>query len=533
MSSKRNSDFQIENNKLFLKKNSLIVIVSLFFIGLTGFLLRFNFATFELPVTLDALLYFWYAIDMSQLGYFPSDYVGATNNGWPSFLSIFFSYYSSTSFLDYMVLQKLITISISVLTIIPIFFLCRRFVGEYFAIFGAALFVFEPRIVQNSLFGITEPLFLFLLSTSILFFLNEKIRFVYLSFLIAALATLVRAEGIFLFLALSIGFFLKYKNQKNEFPKYAICFSVFFLILLPMAMIRIDTIGEDGILSRISYSANTLSQNAISRGIENNDSTQLIILGLVNFVRFLGWSQIPLFLVFVPLGYVLMLKERTSDQKIIISFSIILSLPAIYALSVASDTRFLFSLYPLFCIAAVITLFSFSKKLQKNEKIIPIAIVAVLAVSVVYLDYKKIDLEHEKESLELAKIISTKTDRINLYPPESQYLSISDLYKVEKFPIVRSEFNIPYEVSDYGWPILRDFDSINESFEYLNENEISYLVVDGKENRHKFLNEVFYNDERFPFLEKEYDSIENGFNYHIKIYKINYEKWVEVINKNN
>ena len=33
---------------------------------------------------------------------------------------------------------------------------------------------------------------------------------------------------------------------------------------------------------------------------------------------------------------------------------------------------------------------------------------------------------------------------------------------------------------------------------------------------------VFNNEEKYPFLTKEYDSKENGFKYHIKLFKINY-----------
>ena len=65
--------------------------------------------------------------------------------------------------------------SLSVLTIIPVYLLCKKFVKNEYALLGAGIFVLEPRIIQNSLLGITEPLYIILGSISLLFFLSNKI----------------------------------------------------------------------------------------------------------------------------------------------------------------------------------------------------------------------------------------------------------------------------------------------------------------------------------------------------------------------
>jgi hypothetical protein len=513
----------LNNFKINSLAHKKYIIISLFSIAAISFFLRLNFVSFELPVTLDALLYFWYANDMSQLGHFPHGYNDATNNGWPSFLSLFFSAYQSSNFLDYMILQRIITISISVSTIIPIYFLCRRFVPEYFAIFGAALFAFEPRLIQNSLLGITEPLFILLLTLTILLFLKERIIFIYSAFALLSLVVLVRGEAIVLFLPLSIGFIWKFRKNRSKLIKYIVCVTIFVLILFPMLAIRIDTTGEDGIFSRLIYSSNTISQNAINQGIESGDSKQFILLGIENFVKFLGWGMIPVFLVFVPYGLLLILKQRDFEKRFIIFVSIILTLPMIYAFSVASDTRFLFSFYPLFCIASVIAMKSFSQKIGMEKKLIIFVIFAILLASIIYLDYKKNDIDHEKEALELAKIVALKTEKINLYSPESQYLAITEFDKIETFPIIRSDFSIPYHQSSYGLPINVNFNSTNEAMKYFKENDFTHLIID--KNEKNIISNIFHDDEAFPFLEKEYDSSEHGYDYSLKIFKINYEKF--------
>ena len=49
--------------------------------------------------------------------------------------------------------------------------------------------------------------------------------------------------------------------------------------------------------------------------------------------------------------------------------------------------------------------------------------------------------------------------------------------------------------------------------------------MDGNENRQQFLKDVFENEEKFPYLTKIYDSSEVGYDYHLKIFRINYEKF--------
>ena len=41
----------------------------------------------------------------------------------------------------------------------------------------------------------------------------------------------------------------------------------------------------------------------------------------------------------------------------------------------------------------------------------------------------------------------------------------------------------------------------------------------------QFFNQVFNNESDYPYLEKVFDSDEKEFKYHVKIFKINYEKF--------
>jgi len=200
-----NSNQTVSENKLILIKNPIICLV---LIGLVGLAIRIYSYPYDLPVYQDVSDYFWYAMDMSILGEFPQmapsqvlavpPYPGYSfpNNGWPVFLSLFFSLANFENVLQYMDLQRCITITISILTMIPLYFLCTKFFGKYFSLLGTALFAFQPRIIENSLLGGNEPLFLFLVVCTLALFLNKNIKMIYVSFTIAGLLSLVRYEGL-------------------------------------------------------------------------------------------------------------------------------------------------------------------------------------------------------------------------------------------------------------------------------------------------------------------------------------------------
>ena len=94
----KNNISQNKNQRWFFENrlnciiNNPVICLSL--IGFVGAVIRFYYFPYDVPLTLDALSYFWYAIDISVLGQFPNNY-NFPNNGWPSFLSIFFSLYNS------------------------------------------------------------------------------------------------------------------------------------------------------------------------------------------------------------------------------------------------------------------------------------------------------------------------------------------------------------------------------------------------------------------------------------------------------
>ena len=101
------------------------VSISLGIIMIIGFVIRFHYLQDEIPLIADGLDYFTYAYKMAEIGNFPKDWA-LSNNGWPAFVSIILSTINADTFLENTFIQRLTSMTFSLLTAIPIFFLCNR-----------------------------------------------------------------------------------------------------------------------------------------------------------------------------------------------------------------------------------------------------------------------------------------------------------------------------------------------------------------------------------------------------------------------
>ena len=149
MSNNKNSCQKIHRSRIFLM---------LFVIIIGSVIIRIHYFSFEIPLTSDALVYFYYASDIAVTGNLPNNYSPA-NPGWPMFVSGFFHLINFETVNEFMQTQKILSIIISVITVIPIYFLCRKFLDQRFSVLGCVLFAFEPHLIQNSLLGITNVIF--------------------------------------------------------------------------------------------------------------------------------------------------------------------------------------------------------------------------------------------------------------------------------------------------------------------------------------------------------------------------------------
>jgi len=505
-----------DKSKIFSKNT----IIYLGVIALVSFLIRLFYFPEGIPITLDGTLYFWYANDLSVSGTFPTN-VDLTNNGWPTFLSVFFYFFNSENFLEYMDLQRYITIIVSVATIIPVFILCRKFCGNKLSLFGASLFAFQPRIIENSLLGVTEPLFILLELVCLVLFLQNDLKFKYLSFAFLALACLVRYEGIVLIIPLSILFILQYRRKKIIF-RYSIAISIFLLALLPMTFVKMDTMGYDGIISHSVVAGQKFGLPDYAPDFTAYD-------GVISFIKSVALAVFPIFFVFLPLGFFVFFRNRNFDKNVVLLFLIFLSLPIIYAASRdIAEPRYFLTLFPIFSLISVYTVKEITRKFNKTKLISIIFVAVILLPSIAYLDYNKIDYAYELDAYQIGLEVSKRTSTINDYYPEVKYVhnKIDVATNFEAFPILSSEIKTKVKLLSLTECISSNlfcFDSLKEFIGYGKNEGLTHIIADENENRPQFLKDVFYNEEKFSYLKKIYDSSEHDYDYHLKIFKIDYE----------
>ena len=505
------------NRKFISIKNPLFPLL---IIGTVGILLRLYYLPLDIPFLSDAFLYFSYANDLNVLNQFPNNY-NFVNNGWPTFLGFIFNFSPSPELLELMNIQRITSTVISTSTIIPVYFLCRRFFSQNLSLLGVCIFVFEPRIVINSLLGITDPLYIFLIASSLALFFSKNKNYLFLSFACVALSILVRYEGIIWFVVLTVMFFIINKNEINYklILRYGIIILICILIIFPMLQIRIETMGDDKISSVLQGGLNDVN---VSSDGENRIYSFIVYLlnGLMNLFKYLAWVMVPYLGIFVPIGIILALK--TKDQKIkllIFGLIIVLATSILYGYSRGiQDTRYLYPLYPIFSVFSLFVIEKILEKTRKKKIIATIIVSGILITSVMYLEIKSIDLEHEKEALEIFKDVYSITNVINKFDHESGYLHTIPLLENNEL-VEMSVFNQKIKTI----PNIENLD-LNDFIEKNSKNNLTHIVVDDNEKRPEFFKKLMKDEKSIVYLEKIYDSKELGFNYHVKVFKIDFSK---------
>ena len=518
-------------SKLF--SNIKFQILSIF---LAAVIIRIYFTPFELPITLDGAQYFWYAVDTSILGKFPDGY-DFPNNGWPVLLSLVFNISNPDTFLDFHIIQRLSSIIISAATVIPIYFLCKRFFDIKIAILGTCIFVFEPRLLINSVSGLPESLFIFLFTFSIYLFLSNNFKKIYIAFALIAILSLIRYEGFLLIFPFSLLLFFKFKKNKKNILKYILAIIIFSIILLPIMNLRTETMGGDGILDQISAQSTFYQSDEVTNmKFDTQDSfEEKIIKGITSMIKLLGWQMIPYLVFFIPVGIIFFFKNFNLNRKIIFILTFVMLIPAFYAFSRDfSEMKYLFIMMPILTIISLSFIEKISKKIRHKNLLIFLLIIGIIFTSFIFLEDRKIDDNYEMEAYKIGIKISSITDVINDYDPESVYVDekIAEATILEKFPVLFS--NVPKQITLIqglnggeikGCQTCYEAKSLNSFLNSARNNGLEYLLVDDNSKRPQFMKDILKNEENYRFLEKVYDSEEDGFQYNVKIFKINYEKF--------
>ena len=540
-----------ELNYINSKKNIILYLGLILTLGLS---LRFYYLPYDVPIATDGFYSFVYAAKTVFEGNLPIGY-GTTNTGWANFLALFFSLSDTSDPFYLMQIQRSLSVILSSLTIIPAFFIFRKFVNIRWALFGCLLLIIEPRLLMSSLEGINYQLFFLLFVLAIALFLTKTNLTLFLSFGCIACATLVRYEGLLLLIPLSTMYFLKFKDKKSVVKFLGMIFIV-IIILAPISVLRIQATenlcyetsfgvrcGSDGFTHNIlvgqrflSHTLNAalgqeVSETAIYLLNENNEKTDnyavlfvnKIIVSFSALLKFIGLALIPYFAFFVLYNIILRIKNKKSikldwDKKMIVFTASIMFLPALYAyMRGIEEIRYVLIIIPLVCILSISWTNSISEKISKNLGVIIILMVLVLISSIIFIEFEKRDSIHDRESFLISQKIVELTNMTNSFH-QSGYV---------KTAVLSSSWPVLPEASQNGKPIhvfqkvsTNDYDDLAEFIIDSRKYDLRYLVVDED-------NELFaalrINPTVYPYLIKIFDSDEVGYKNHFMIYEIDYK----------
>lgn len=533
------SDIEADKDPKPITRLEVILLVSVILISVGISLFYFPS---HAPLKLDAVAYYSYAISVSKTG-FPAEYL-TMNEGWPLALSFFFWIFRFENMFDLMNLQRVVSILFTNLTIIPLFFLLRLFAKNKIAIVGVALFGFNPRIIENSLFGITEPLYIFLITVIIYSVIRGGRYFIFCSFMLTACASVVRYEGLLLFIPLTASFFLRNNVKKKSVITYLIASGIFLLVVTPVAVIRTETFGQDGFISHIIGNERTggavrfldlyviqgipeLDDPIPGKDFENKASS-FIVISLNSMAKFLVLSSLPYFTFLVPFGFFLFYKK--SSTKLFISlllFLFFLSLPALYAYGRGiEETRYLFTLFPLYCIFSVFTINRiFGKKIQTLQ-IISLSVI-ILTLSIIFLNYTILDFGYEMEVYNITREIVAVANGVNNYYG-SGYAKVAELEKNwPDLPHVGKLNKIIVETKRFN---AAKFNSLDEMIISSRKDGLTHLVISDDYRSPQYIRDILHNETNYQYLEKIFDSREHEYKNTILIFKINYQKFEQINN---
>ena len=490
--------------------------------------------------------------------------------GWSIFISPFFNIIDSNNFLEYVNIARGLGLAISIITIIPMYVLSRKFFDAKYSLCAVGLFAFEPHLNHVSGLGYTEPLYILAIILSLYFILNKNSNYSYLSFLTIGLLWWVRWNGIVMLLIASIIFFTNFKKTPKLFLKYFVCLAICLIVVSPMLIERSEQFGSPFFFSQnehmftgeyatitadnmlgIEYSAfDYIDDNGFEKFIE-----KFVFLGIYNLFSVLFNMSFPYLIFFLPFGILFSLRAFDQEKKYIRSnwILILISLGAfVFYFAIMPEKRLIYHVYPFLIILATISLhrlveyglptFSFN---EKHKKICVIGIMCtVIILSGFYtFRYETPDPILSNEEILFAETLESKFDGKILdagYTLKGMYYAhvtdpqgVFKNYKISQDPGAYYMFEFNRENVNL-MPTMLYAESLEDFIEISYEYELNYISINKNgvsDVFYPYLNEIYENEEKFPYLTKVFDTEKEGFKkLKAKVFEIDYQKFYQLNN---
>lgn len=477
--------------------------------------------------------------------------------GWSLVASPFISLVNSDNFLDYVNTLRILSLSISLFTIVPMYVLGRKFFNEKYALVSSLLFALLPDLNYNSSQGLSEPIYILCVILAMNFILSRNDKITYLAFIMSGFAWMMRWPGILIFIITSIIYFLNSGISTRTLLKYSLCFFIFLIVVSPMLINRYAEYEDPLYFSQTpqlftgDYSR-LLAEN--TKDIEYSASQYIEDNGILSFLeKFLGEGltnigslllriTFPFLIILFPIGIFFSIRPFDQNTKFIRSLWIMILISLfsmITYIAVVPEKRLLFSILPFIIIIGTIPIqrliqyglstFSFTNNM-KNIALITIILFIIALSLFATLRYDLVDNTENKERIQFGDYL-TKNLKGNIIDAGNtlQGLSFSQLsYPVGNFKTFDPRLNDNnlqnslqlIQISIHG-------ETLNSFILNSELNQVKYISISEKgitEQWYPFLSEVYDNEEKYPYLEKIFDSEENGYDrFKVKVFEINYD----------
>ena len=483
--------------------------------------------------------------------------------GWTIFVSPFFQLIDSNNFLDYVNITRGLGLAISIVTIIPMYILSRKFFDDKYSLCATGLFAFEPHLNYLAWQGLTEQLYILAIILSMYFILNRNSNYSYLSFLTIGLLWWVKWQGAIMLLVASIIFFKIFKKTPKLFVKYSICLSITLIIVSPMLLDRYEQFGDPFYFSQsdhlflgdyasilaynmkdVEYSAfDYIDDNGFGKFIGN-----FVLVGIYNLLLTLFKMSLPYLIVFLPFGIIFSLRAFDQEKKYIQSNWIIILgtlIPFIVYFAILPEKRLIYHVYPFLIILAIIPLqrfveyglstFSYN---ERQKKIVLVSIMAVVLIlsSFYTLRYDLPDPELNDEKILFAETIDGKFEGRILdagdtlqglnYVHATNPLGVFKNYKIHNN--ISMDFMEEFNSENRNVkPIQLYAKSLEDFIEVSYEYELNYISINKNgvsDVFYPYLDEIYESEAEFSYLTKVFDTEREGFEkLKVKVFEINYE----------
>ena len=537
------------------------VILFLILICVISLGLKLYTVDFSIPPHGDDFVYVIDAIQYNEGDFFVSQ---KKNPGWPLFLAPFMSIINSNDLLDYTNFARVLGLIISTATIFPMYFLARKFFDEKYSLIAASLFAFEPHLNYNSGAALSEPLLILVLITSMIFILHNKTKYLYLAFVFAGLCWWVRLEVIYPMLAIILIYFIVHRAKSNSLRNFSLCIIFLLIIISPLFVQRYIQFDDPfyvwytGTIFADNY-AGIFSQEdpGIINFVEEygiSGLTDRLVNGLANLFNVLFRILFPYLIVLIPFGVLFSLrpiKQKLRNIKanwimIIVTISIL-----IIPFAIADERRYLFSLFPFLIILSTIPIqrvtdyglstFSFNERQKSTFLVIIVGIVILLSgiftTGITGFGYGLPNTALENEKIKFTEYLVENFDGrmlrdevVNDYLAYVNLTSDDNDFKTFKSPRGKNPYPDLYEpgkvvrMSVYG-------KTVEELVTNGETRDLKYIAILEKGSYFfPFLNDLYYNEEKYPYMKKIFDSNEMNYKeFKIKVFEIDYKKFHEFV----